>query len=64
MSVSMPHTCPVCDYPDLEEEPYYSYEICLRCGVEFGYELFGEPGTTAYDAYVEELRRRHKEKNE
>lgn len=32
-------TCPVCDWPELEEDPETpSYEICPQCGVEFGYE--------------------------
>jgi hypothetical protein len=30
------HTCPICDYPNLTEEPFYSYEICPGCGCEFG----------------------------
>lgn len=36
----MKYTCPVCDYPDLVEEPYFSYEICPCCGTEFGYDDF------------------------
>tara|TARA_B100000614_G_C14374051_1_gene422668 strand:+ start:446 stop:640 length:195 start_codon:yes stop_codon:yes gene_type:complete len=34
----MNYVCPVCDYPELTEEPYYSFEICPQCGIEFGYE--------------------------
>ncbi|MGY4719894.1 hypothetical protein [Naumannella huperziae] len=34
------HTCPVCGYPELSEEPRTesggSYEICWSCGFEFG----------------------------
>jgi hypothetical protein len=35
------HRCPVCGYPDLDEEPRSasgggSYEICPSCGFEFG----------------------------
>ena len=32
----MKYTCPICDYPDLDEEPYGSFEICPRCYCEFG----------------------------
>lgn len=37
----MTYTCPVCDYDKLEEPPYDetgfgSFEICPRCGTEFG----------------------------
>jgi rubredoxin len=36
----MTHVCPVCDYPYLKEEPRTedggSYEICPRCGFQFG----------------------------
>lgn len=37
----MPHTCPVCAYPDLTEPPRSksgggSYEICPCCGFQFG----------------------------
>lgn len=35
------YTCPVCDYPDLQEEPYYTYEICPQCNIEFGIEDSG-----------------------
>jgi len=34
----MSYACPICDYPDLAEEPYYTYEICPRCHIEFGIE--------------------------
>lgn len=34
----MTYQCPVCDYPNLAEEPYYTYEICPRCKIEFGVE--------------------------
>jgi hypothetical protein len=35
------YLCPVCGYPDLDEEPYSafgggSYEICPSCGFQFG----------------------------
>ena len=35
------HTCPVCGYPGLSEEPYSeegggSYEICYSCDFEYG----------------------------
>lgn len=35
------HICPICGYPDLDEEPRSpsggaSYEICPSCGFEFG----------------------------
>lgn len=37
----MGYTCPVCGFPDLEEEPRGestggSYEICPSCGFQFG----------------------------
>ncbi|GGF98327.1 hypothetical protein GCM10007304_10410 [Rhodococcoides trifolii] len=36
----MNHVCPVCEYPYLKEEPRTanggSYEICPRCGFQFG----------------------------
>jgi hypothetical protein len=36
------HSCPVCGFPRLHEEPYShaheaSFEICPCCGTEFGY---------------------------
>jgi hypothetical protein len=39
----MPFTCPVCGYPDLEEEPHNaegggSHEICCSCDTHFGYD--------------------------
>ena len=39
----MKYQCPVCGYPDLEEEPRSkegggSYEICPSCFFEFGYD--------------------------
>ncbi len=39
----MPYTCPVCGYPGLAQPPHSeegggSYEICLSCGFEFGYD--------------------------
>ena len=34
-------TCPVCDYPDLLEEPFHTYEICPQCNIEFGYDDAG-----------------------
>ena len=38
----MSFICPVCGYPDLEEQPRSdstggSYEICPSCGIQFGY---------------------------
>lgn len=38
----MGFTCPVCGYPDLEEQPRSestggSFEICPSCGIQFGY---------------------------
>ncbi|MCB1224187.1 MAG: hypothetical protein KDK99_00120 [Verrucomicrobiales bacterium] len=40
-SASSGHTCPVCGYPHLREEPRHrdgggSYEICPACGFQFG----------------------------
>ncbi len=37
----MGHICPVCGYPDLEDQPRGeatggSYEICPSCGFQFG----------------------------
>ncbi len=46
-------TCPVCGYPSLQEEPFYSYEICPCCGVEFGFDDEG------FDKGTEPLRARH-----
>jgi hypothetical protein len=40
----MPYTCPVCGYPNLQEEPRGgeeiggSYEICPSRGIQFGYD--------------------------
>jgi rubredoxin len=38
----MTHTCPVCGYPYLKEEPWQgnsaSFEICSSCGTHFGYD--------------------------
>jgi len=41
----MSFSCPVCGYPDLQEEPYDtdgggSDEICRSCGTHFGYDDF------------------------
>jgi hypothetical protein len=30
--------CPVCGYPNLQELPEDSFEICPSCGTEFGYQ--------------------------
>ena len=43
MSASPPFICPVCGNPNLAEPPYSaggapSYEICLCCGFEFGFD--------------------------
>lgn len=37
----MPFICPVCGFPDLEEQPRSeltggSFEICPSCGIQFG----------------------------
>ena len=29
--------CPVCGWPNLEEPPVQSFEICPSCGTEFGH---------------------------
>ena len=39
----MGFVCPVCGYPNLEEEPWSpsgvsSFEICPQCKIEFGYD--------------------------
>lgn len=34
----MTHECPICEYPGLSEEPFYTYEICPVCNIEFGIE--------------------------
>jgi hypothetical protein len=35
------YQCPVCGYPDLDEQPWVgdsaSFEICPSCGTQFGY---------------------------
>lgn len=33
----MSYICPVCGYPELEEDPEYagSFEICFSCGFQF-----------------------------
>jgi len=41
------YTCPVCDYDKLDEPPYDetgfgSFEICPRCGTEFGVAAVNE----------------------
>lgn len=36
----MKYQCPVCGYPNLQEPPLNSYEICPSCGTEFGYTDF------------------------
>jgi hypothetical protein len=35
----MRHICPVCGYPNLENEPK-NHEICSSCGTQFGYDDF------------------------
>ena len=45
------YMCPVCGFPDLEDEPYTedgtpSYEICECCGFQFGYQEGGERAHT------------------
>ena len=35
----MNYQCPICEYPDLAEEPFYTYEICPRCHIEFGADV-------------------------
>jgi len=32
----MKYICPICDYPNLSEEPFYSYEVCPQCYFESG----------------------------
>ncbi len=34
----MSYMCPVCGYPELDEDPSYigSFEICPSCGFQFG----------------------------
>lgn len=41
----MKNICPICNYDGLYEPPYDedgigSYEICLCCGLQFGYDDF------------------------
>ena len=50
----MSFVCPVCGYPDLDENPRGeltggSYEICPSCGIQFGYndEAGGNPEARA-----------------
>ncbi len=33
----MKYQCPVCGYPDLDDEPV-NHEICRCCGTQFGYD--------------------------
>ena len=38
----MKYTCPACGFPDLDEPPWSetsgpSLEICVSCGIQFGY---------------------------
>ncbi|MCB1215194.1 MAG: hypothetical protein KDK66_06940 [Deltaproteobacteria bacterium] len=53
----MEYTCPICGYPNLEENPRSeadgpSYEICPCCAFEFGYDD-DDQGYT-YDQWREE----------
>lgn len=39
----MKYTCPACGFPDLDEPPWSdtagpSLEICICCGIQFGYD--------------------------
>ena len=45
-SGSAHHTCFVCGYPELDELPDRSDEICPSCGFHFGYDdaASGTPG--------------------
>ena len=57
----MKYTCPICDYPDLDEEPYYSYEICPVCYFESGCDdggLKGGKDSAVRLKWLKELRRR------
>ena len=56
----MSYACPVCDYPELTEEPFASFEICPRCGIEFGYEDAAPGGKDSPErlARLRELRQR------
>jgi hypothetical protein len=42
------HTCPVCKFDGLKEAPFGphnepSYEICPKCGFEFGFDGGNDP---------------------
>jgi len=55
----MKYICPICNYPDLDEEPYCSYEICPRCWFEPGYEDGGaglEKDSEEREKKLQELR--------
>jgi hypothetical protein len=30
------YVCPICHFDGLEEEPFYSYEVCPKCSFESG----------------------------
>jgi hypothetical protein len=32
------YNCPVCNYDKLIEPPDHTWEICPKCGTEFGYD--------------------------
>jgi len=43
MKLNKRHTCPVCGYDGLSEQPWEfegnaSFEICPSCGIQFGYD--------------------------
>jgi len=49
----MKHICPVCGWPDLHEPPRNtegaaSFEICVSCGFEFGFD--DDDAGLTYDA--------------
>jgi hypothetical protein len=55
------YTCPVCDYYGLDEEPYWTFEICPRCHIEFGIEDHCTAGKDSeeYVKVIKELRERY-----
>jgi hypothetical protein len=53
--------CPVCGYPNLEQEPHgketgASYEICPSCFFQFGFDD-DDKGITGCSLFVEQLPR-------
>ena len=50
--MSEKHICPVCGFDGLKEAPFGphhepSYEICPRCGFEFGFDGGNDPAVFA-----------------